>query len=121
MRYAITRPNPAPRPGLPARALLRAAVFDPRDQDLGAHRPATATTVATGVIEEIRDDAIAVDGGNGPEYFGVSPATMTWLGACASPSALRRGDPVVIRYRVARTPTRPRAGTPSVSGRAPAG
>jgi hypothetical protein len=96
------RDNPA-ESGTPAwfarRALLRAAVFDPRDQDLGAHRPATATTVATGVIEEIRDDAIAVDGGNGPEYFGVSPATMTWLGACASPSALRRGDPVVIRYR----------------------
>ena len=67
---------------------MRAAVFDPRDQEFGAPRLA-ATSVATGVIQEVRDDAITVDSGNGPEYFGVSSATVTWLGARASPSALR--------------------------------
>src|SRR6185437_4502038 len=96
------RDNP-PESGTPAwfarRALLRAAVFDPRDQEFGAPRLAAATSVATGVIQEVRDDAITVDSGNGPEYFGVSSATVTWLGARASPSALRCGDPVVIRYR----------------------
>jgi hypothetical protein len=96
------RDNPAEsgtQAWLARRALLRAAVFDARDQEPWAQRPATATSVATGVIEEVRDDTIAVDSGNGLEYFGVSPATVTWLGAHASPSALRRGDPVVIRYR----------------------
>jgi hypothetical protein len=92
-----------PESGAPAwfarRALLRAAVFDPRDEDFGAQRLTAATSVATGVIQEVRDDAVAVDSGNGPEYFGVSPATVTWLGARTSPSALRCGDPVVIRYR----------------------
>jgi hypothetical protein len=81
------------------RALLRAAVFDTRDRELWAPQPAIATSVATGVIEEVRDEVIAVDGGHGAEFFGVSPSTVTWLGACASPSALRRGDEVVIRYR----------------------
>jgi hypothetical protein len=55
--------------------------------------------VATGVIEEVREDAIAVDSDWGTEFFDVSPSTVTWLGAHASPSVLRSGDPVVIRYR----------------------
>ena len=98
----VIRDNPA-ESGTPAwfarRALLRAAVFDPRDQELWAARPAIAASVATGVIEEVREDIIAVDSGHGTECFGVSPATVTWLGASASPSALRSGDPVIIRYR----------------------
>jgi hypothetical protein len=81
------------------RALLRAAVFDTRDQELWPHRPAIAASVATGVVAEVRDDAVAVDGEDGTEFFGVSTATVTWLGARASPSALRPGDPVVVRHR----------------------
>jgi hypothetical protein len=83
------------------RALLRAAVFGSRDQEPWAQPLAAATSVAAGVIEEVREDAVAVDGGHGAELFGVSSATVTWLGACAPASALRRGDPVVIRYRAA--------------------
>jgi hypothetical protein len=81
------------------RALLRAAVFDTRGQVPWAQRPLVAASVATGVVEEVREDAIAVDSGHGTEFFGVSSATVTWLGARASPSALRSGDPVIIRYR----------------------
>jgi hypothetical protein len=55
--------------------------------------------VATGVIEEVREDAIAVDSNQGIEFFDVSPSTVTWLGAHASSSVLRSGDPVIIRYR----------------------
>jgi hypothetical protein len=83
----------------PRRALLRAAVFDTRDQDLWGQRPAVATTVATGVIEGVREDAIAVHSGENTELFGVSPGTVTWIGARVTPTALRTGDPVVIRYR----------------------
>lgn len=89
--------------GTPARyarrALLRAAVFGPLDHELRAHRPGTATSVATGVISEVREDAIAVDNGRDTELFSVSPATVTWLGAQASLSTLRSGDPVIIRHR----------------------
>jgi hypothetical protein len=81
------------------RALLRAAVFGPRDHELWAHRPPIAASVATGVVAEVRGDAVAVDSGRGIEFFAISPATVTWLGARASPSALRSGDPVVIRHR----------------------
>ena len=81
------------------RALLRAAVFGPQDHELWAHRPVGAASVTTGVITEVRDDAIAVDSGHGTEFFRVSPATVTWLGARASLSALRSGDPVIIRHR----------------------
>jgi hypothetical protein len=63
--------------------------------------------VATGVIEEVREDAIAVDSNQGTEFFDVSPGTVTWLGARASPSVLRSGDPVIIRYRT------PDAGAPA--------
>ena len=60
----VIHDNPA-ESGTPAwfarRALLRAAVFDPRDQELWAAQPAIAASVATGVIEEVREDIIAVD------------------------------------------------------------
>jgi hypothetical protein len=51
------------------------------------------------VIEEVREDAIAVDSNQGTEFFDISPSTVTWLGAHASSSVLRSGDPVIIRYR----------------------
>ena len=112
--FCAIRDNPT-ESGTPAwfarRALLRAAVFGTRDHELWAHRPAIASSVATGVIAEVREDAIAVDSGDDTEFFGVSPATVTWLGAYASPSALRSGDPVIIRYRTpdAAVPTRKHA------------
>jgi hypothetical protein len=81
------------------RALRRAAVFDTRDHELWAHRPAVAATVATGVLAEVREHAIALDTSRGTELFAVSPATVTWLGASATHSALRSGDPVIIRHR----------------------
>ena len=79
--------------------MLRAAVFETRDQELWTHQPAIAASVATGMVAEVRDDAIAVDTEQGTEFFGVSTATVTWLGARASPSALRPGDRVVVRHR----------------------
>ena len=97
--------------GMPARyarrALLRAAVFDTRDHELLARRPATATSVATGVLAEVREDAIALDSSRGTELFAVSPGTVTWLGARTTPTALRSGDPVIIRHRT------PDPGTPT--------
>jgi hypothetical protein len=83
------------------RALLRAAVFETRDKELWAERPAIAASVATGVLTEVRRDEIAVYSEHGTEFFGVSPATVTWLGARASPSALRPGDPVIVRHLAA--------------------
>lgn len=80
------------------RALLRAAVFEAQDQEVWAERPAIAASVAIGVLAEVRGDEIAVYSERGTEFFGVSPATVTWLGARASPSALRPGDPVIVRY-----------------------
>ena len=80
------------------RALLRAAVFETQDQELWADRPAIAASVATGVLAEVRGDEIAVYSERGTEFFGVSPATVTWLGARASPSALRPGDPIIVRH-----------------------
>jgi hypothetical protein len=97
--------------GMPARyarrALLRAAVFDTRDHELLARRPATATSVATGVLAEVREDAIALDSSRGTELFAVSPGTVTWLGARTTVTALRAGDPVIIRHRT------PDPGTPT--------
>jgi hypothetical protein len=81
------------------RAVQRAAVFDIHDHELWAQRPATAATFATGVLTEVREDAIALDTSRGTEFFAVSPATVIWLGARAAPSALRSGDPVIIRHR----------------------
>ena len=81
------------------RALLRAAVFDTRDHELWAHRPAVAASVVTGVITEVREDIVVLESRSGTEFVTVSPATVTWLGARAAVSALRRGDTVVIRCR----------------------
>ena len=81
------------------RALLRAAVFETWDHELRAHHFAVAASVAIGVIADVREDAIAIDGEHGTEFFSLSPATVTWLGARASPSALRSGDPVIIRHQ----------------------
>lgn len=85
--------------GQARRALLRAAVFDTRDHELWAHRPAMATSVVTGVVAQVREDAVLLGGRHGTEFLAVSPATVTWLGARTTPSALRSGDPVIIRYR----------------------
>lgn len=93
----------ASRHGAPAwparRALLRATVFETRDREFWSHRPAVARSVATGVIAEVREDIIVLDGPGGTEFFSVSPGTVTWLGARTSPSALRAGDQVIIRHR----------------------
>jgi hypothetical protein len=92
-----------PESGAPARyarrALLRAAVFDTRDHDLWPYRPATAESVASGVLAEVREGAITLSSSRGTELFALSPATVTWLGARTTPSALHSGDPVIIRHR----------------------
>ena len=80
------------------RALQRAAVFDSHDQAAWARRPASAASVAAGVIVEVREEAIVLDGQRGTEWYAISPATVTWLGARTTPSALRSGDPVIIRH-----------------------
>jgi hypothetical protein len=94
-----TLPEPRASARFARRALLRAAVFETGDQEVLAPRPGIAAFVAAGVITEVGDEAIAVQGEHGIELFGVSPATVTWIGAQASPSALRPGDPVIIRHR----------------------
>ena len=93
------------------RALLRATVFDTQDKALWPHRPAVARSVAIGVIAEVREDAVVLDGRAGTECFALSPGTVTWLGARTAPSALRCGDPVIIRHRApnAAAPMRPLA------------
>jgi hypothetical protein len=83
------------------RAMLRAAVFETRDQRHWTQRPARAASVLTGVIAEIRDDIMMLEGRYGTESVTVSPTTVTWLGARAAPSVLRHGDPVVVRHRSA--------------------
>lgn len=90
------------------RALLRAAVFGASDRELWPRYPATPASVATGRLAEVRDDAIVLDGNRGTEHFAVSSATVTWLGVRASPSALRPGDPLIIRYRAPAAGTRGR-------------
>lgn len=85
--------------GYARRALLRAAVFDAGSHEPWASRPAVAARVAIGVLAEVREDAIVLDGDRGTELFAVSPSTVTWLGARTSLSALRRGDPLTIRYQ----------------------
>ena len=88
-----------PPPGWPGRrALQRAAVFGSGEQPPATDRPA-ATSVATGIVAAVREDAIVVAGRDGTESLGLSPATVTWLGARTAPSALRAGDPVIIRHR----------------------
>ena len=89
------------------RALLRAAVFDNpvfdgHDHESWAHRPPRAATVVTGVLAEVTPCAIVVSRPDGEQFLALSPSTVTWLGARASPSALRAGDPVIIRRRTHR-------------------
>jgi hypothetical protein len=87
------------------RALLRGAVFQSHDADHGllANRPATAATVVTGVLTEVTTQAIVVKGANGGDQFlALSPGTVSWLGARVSTSALRTGDPVIVRRRTHR-------------------
>lgn len=73
-------------------------MFDVQDRELWRN-PAVAASATMGVLAEVRDEAIVVDSGRGTELFGISPSTVTWLGARASPLALRPGDPVIIRHQ----------------------
>ncbi|HVT69069.1 MAG TPA: hypothetical protein VHF26_15065 [Trebonia sp.] len=82
------------------RALQRAAVFDSPEQRPPV-RCAAAKSVATGIVAAVREDAIIVAGRDGTESLDLSPATVTWLGARTAPSALRPGDPVIIRHQAA--------------------
>jgi hypothetical protein len=87
--------------------LLRAAVFDNpvfdgREQEFWAHRPPSAPTVVTGVLAEVTPRAIVVSRSDGEQFLALSPSTVTWLGAKTSPSALRAGDPVIVRRRTQR-------------------
>src|SRR3984957_6360001 len=89
------------------RALLRAAVFDNpvfdgREPEFWAPRPPSAATVVTGVLTEVTPRAIVVSRPDGEQFLALSPSTVTWLGAKASPSALRAGDPVIVRRRTHR-------------------
>ena len=90
------------------RALLRAAVFDPRGQESGpngstapisntASTVSTASTVVTGAVTGVSRHAIAIGDDAGERVLSLTPATAVWLGAQAAPSALRIGDPVIIR------------------------
>jgi hypothetical protein len=81
------------------RAQLRAAVFDTHEHRHWAPRQHRAASVLTGVIAEVRDDMIVLDGRHGKENVAISPATVTWLGTRAAPSVLRCGDPVILRHR----------------------
>jgi hypothetical protein len=87
------------------RALLRGAVFESHDVDREflAQRPATAATVVTGVLTEVTPQAIVIKGSDGGDHFlALSPGTVSWLGARVSTSALRAGDPVIVRCRTHR-------------------
>ena len=87
------------------RALLRGAVFETgyAGPELLAQPPPTAATVVTGVLTEVTPQAIAVKGSDGSDRFlSVSPGTVSWLGARVSTSALRAGDPVIVRHRTHR-------------------
>jgi hypothetical protein len=81
------------------RALLRATVFDTRDHEFWSLRHTVARSVAIGVIAEVREDAVVLDDRGVAECFAISSSTVTWLGARTAPSALRSGDPVIVRYR----------------------
>jgi hypothetical protein len=103
------------------RALLRAAVFDNpvfdgREHEFWAHRPPAAATVVTGVLSEVTPSAIVVARSDGEQFLALSPSTVTWLGAKVSPSALRPGDPVIVRRRTHRLASgAPAAGDPAAS------
>jgi hypothetical protein len=104
------------------RALLRAAVFDNpvfdgRDHEFWADRPPVAATVITGVLTEVTPRAIVVSRPDGEQFLALSPSTVTWLGAKTSPSALRAGDPVIVRRRTHRLISGPPAsGGPGSGG-----
>jgi hypothetical protein len=102
--------------------LLRAAVFDNpvfdgREQEFWADRPPTAATVVTGVLAEVTPRAIVISRPEGEQFVALSPSTVTWLGAKVSPSALRPGDPVIVRRRTERLIS----GTAADEGRATRG
>jgi hypothetical protein len=81
------------------RARLRAAVFDTRGDEPWTPPSAAVRSVATGVLAEVREDAIVLDTGHGPEFFALCPGTVTWAGAPTAPAALRPGDHVIVRHR----------------------
>jgi len=78
------------------RALLRAAVFDPCRQEAA---PTSASTVLTGVLTGVSKRSIAVHGAAGEHVLSLAPGTVVWLGTRVTPSALRVGDPVIIRHQ----------------------
>jgi hypothetical protein len=80
------------------RARLRAAVFDTRGHEPWTP-PSPARSVATGVLAEVREDAVVLDTRHGTEFFALSPGTVTWAGAYTAPSALHPGDDIIVRYR----------------------
>lgn len=86
------------------RSELRAAVFESHDSDSEflARRPATAASVTTGVLTEVTKQAIVVKATHGDHFLALSPGTVAWLGARVSASALRTGDPVIVRHRTHR-------------------
>jgi hypothetical protein len=104
--------------------LLRAAVFDNpvfdgHDHEFWAERPPVAATVITGVLTEVTPRAIVVSRPDGEEFLALSPSTVTWLGAKTSPSALRAGDPLIVRRRTHRLIAGPRPdGGPGSDGSA---
>jgi hypothetical protein len=84
------------------RSLLRAAVFG-QDYEHWMREPAAAPSVAIGMLVDVREDSLVLDTDRGTEFFELSPTTETWLGARTSPTALRFGDPVIIRHRTPHT------------------
>jgi hypothetical protein len=107
------------------RALLRAAVFDNpvfdgHDHEFWAYRPPRAASVVTGVLAEVTPRAIVVSRPDGDQFIALSPSTVTWLGAKVSPSALRAGDPVIVRRRTQRLVSGGSAPDGDPAGRGPA-
>jgi hypothetical protein len=93
--------------------LLRDAVFDGHDCELLPPHGASARSVVTGVIADLYREAVVVHGRYGVQVVALSPGTVTWLGTRVTPSALRRGDWVIIRRRAAA----PGSAIPSVAER----
>jgi hypothetical protein len=105
--------------------LLRAAVFDNpvfdgHDHESWAYRPPRAASVVTGVLAEVTPRAIVVSRPDGDQFIVLSPSTVTWLGAKVSPSALRAGDPVIVRRRTQRLVSGGPAPDGDPAGRGPA-
>lgn len=73
-----------------------------RDAVLGTGQPAitaSAGTVVSGKLTEVSAHAIVVRAAEGEQFLALTPSTVTWLGARATPSALRAGDSVIVRRR----------------------